>query len=251
MTDRNKGTALVPRPSQEARRIRRMFGEIAPRYDLLNHLLSGGTDISWRNIVVRDAVNRQQRHILDVACGTGDLAFAIRRAAHPDARVVGVDFTEEMLRIAQDKTGNGYPGGVKWAQADGLRLPFADNSFDLVTIAFGIRNMESLSGALREFLRVLRPGGEVAILEFSQPENFLVRSVYHPYFLHVLPRIGALLSQKQAYMYLPFSVMHFPTRRELARMMKREGFREVRHASLSLGIAALHLGRKPRRRSAP
>ena len=232
----------VPRPGKDARRIQAMFSQIARRYDLLNHLLSGGVDIAWRRQLVRDALEPRHRRVLDVACGTADLALALRRAAHPAARVAGADFARPMLRLAQKKS----PREVKWIQADGLNLPFADNSFDLVTIAFGIRNMESLAGALAEFHRVLRPGGRVAILEFSQPENFLVRSVYHPYFLHVLPRIGAALSQRRAYLYLPHSVLHFPGRRELARRMKRTGFTRVRHASLSFGIAAIHLGEKKR-----
>lgn len=235
---------LPPKPGKEARKIQAMFDSIADRYDLLNHVLSAGTDIAWRNLVVRETLDPSYRRILDVACGTGDLALALRRKAHPKCHVVGADFTAAMLRIATVK-GAEAGGRMDWVLADGLRLPFASGTFDLVTIAFGIRNMESLEGALREFRRVLRPGGKLAILEFSQVENPLIRAVYTPYFRHVLPRIGALLSQRSAYMYLPNSVLHFPGRRELAGLMKRQGFRRVQHRALSFGIAALHIGEKP------
>jgi len=218
-----------------------MFSQIAPRYDLLNHLLSANTDIAWRRLLVREAVEPRQRRILDLACGTGDLALEMHRAARPDCEIVGADFAGPMLRRAREKS-RSTP--LSWIEADGLRLPFASESFDLVTIAFGIRNMESLEGGLAEMHRVLRPGGRVAILEFSQPENALVHALYMPYFLHVLPRIGALLSQRSAYLYLPHSVLHFPGRRELARLMKRSGFGRVRHCALSFGIAALHIGEK-------
>ncbi len=216
-----------------------MFDQIAPRYDLLNHVLSGGTDIAWRRLAVKEALRPSMRRVLDLACGTGDMAMEIRQHAHAGCEVIGADFSAPMLRKAQVKAPD---GSIAWIEADGLRLPFASESFDLVTIAFGIRNMESLEGGLREMRRVLRPGGTIAILEFSKPENAIVRGLYMPYFLHVLPRIGALLSQKSAYLYLPFSVVHFPGRKELARTMQRCGIGQVRHCALSLGIAALHLG---------
>lgn len=230
-------TSPVRPPSREARRIRRMFSQIAPRYDLLNHLLSANTDVRWRRIVVDEAVNHSQRRILDLACGTGDLAIEMSRHAHPGCQIIGADFARPMLQRARQKDAS-----VPWIEADGLRLPFHDAQFDLVTIAFGIRNMESLEDALAEIHRVLKPGGTAAILEFSQPENPFIRAIYYPYFLYALPWIGALLSQKSAYLYLPSSVLHFPNRRELAHLMKKNGFSRVRHCSLSMGIAAIHLG---------
>lgn len=233
----------VPKPTQESKKIRAMFSDIAARYDLLNHLLSGNTDVAWRRLLVREAVSGGEQAVLDVACGTGDLALEIRRAIPDSAAVLGVDFAGPMLHNALRKS-RARNATITWIEGDGLRLPFADNQFDLLTIAFGIRNMESLPGALREFRRVLRPGGRLAILEFSRPENPLVRAVYYPYFLHVLPRIGALLSRKSAYLYLPFSVLHFPKRGELARMMLRAGYSHVRHCALTFGIAALHIGEK-------
>ncbi len=223
-----------------------MFGEISGRYDLLNRLLSGGTDVAWRNLVVREALRPADRRIVDLACGTGDLALALRRKASSACTVVGVDFSRPMLRIARRKGARRAHRPVHWVEGDGLRLPLASNSADLMTIAFGIRNMESLDGALREMHRVLRPGGRLAILEFSRPGNTLVKALYYPYFLHVLPRLGALISNRSAYLYLPHSVLHFPGRQELARIMKRSGFGRVRHCALSFGIAALHIGEKPR-----
>lgn len=228
----------MPKPTQESATIRRMFAEIAPRYDFLNHLLSARTDIAWRRMVVRETVRPSMRRILDVACGTGDLAVEIRAAAHPDCTVVGADFVGEMLVRALDKP---RADGITWIEADGLQLPFRDESFDLATIAFGLRNMESLDAGLQEMRRVLRPGGQLAVLEFTTPENPIIRAAYMPYFLHVLPRIAATLSRKSAYMYLGQSVVHFPRRRELAACMKRNGFRRVRHCAISLGIAALHI----------
>jgi demethylmenaquinone methyltransferase/2-methoxy-6-polyprenyl-1,4-benzoquinol methylase len=234
MTKHPKGN--IPKPSQDSRRIREMFAQIAPRYDLLNRILSAGTDVAWRRLAVAESVWPGQARILDLACGTGDLALEIRRAADDAALIVGADFAGPMLRLADRKSRR-----VSWVEADGLNLPFRDQSFDLVTIAFGLRNMESLDGALREIRRILVPGGRLAVLEFSQPENAAVKALYMPYFLKVLPRIGAILSQESAYLYLPHSVMHFPGRRELARRMKQNGFSSVRHCALSFGIAALHI----------
>lgn len=235
-------TPPVPKPSQETERIQQMFAEIADRYDLLNRILSGYTDVAWRRLVVDEVVTPETRRVLDLACGTGDLALEIRRAAHKDCEIIGADFSGPMLRHAHRKD---RTGAVRWIEADGLKLPFKDEQFDLLTIAFGIRNMESMEKGLSEMFRVLRPGGTLAILEFSQPENRAIRSLVQPYFLHVLPRIGALLSQRSAYLYLPFSILHFPGRRELARIIRRSGFGRVRHCALTFGIAAVHIARKP------
>lgn len=242
-TPSNNPAPPIPKPGQEAGKIRAMFDSIAHRYDLLNHLLSGGTDIAWRRYAVSKILQGGERRVLDLACGTGDLALEIQRRVNPGAEVIGVDFSGGMLRLAHQKNST----DVQWIQGDGLRLPFPDGTFDLVTIAFGIRNMESLEGGLREIHRVLRPGGRLGILEFSKPENPLVRTVYMPYFLHVLPRIGALLSRRSAYLYLPHSVLHFPNRYELASKMRDAGFGRVRHRPLTLGIAALHIGDRKRK----
>ncbi len=230
------------KPSQEPTAIRSMFAQIADRYDLLNHLLSGGTDIAWRNMAVKEVMTGQETMILDLACGTGDLAMALERSAPSDCKVVGADFTGPMLQLAQKKKSG---AAIDWIQGDGLNLSFSDNSFDLVTVAFGIRNMASLERALSECLRVLKPGGKLLILEFSKPDNPIIRTLYMPYFIHILPRIAALISNRSAYRYLPMSVLHFPNRKELARQMLQSGFVKVRHCALSFGIAAIHIGSKP------
>jgi demethylmenaquinone methyltransferase / 2-methoxy-6-polyprenyl-1,4-benzoquinol methylase len=231
----------IPKPGQETNKIRTMFNQIAGRYDLLNRVLSGGIDRAWRRRATRDSIITDQRNILDLACGTGDLALELRKAAHADATVIGADFSDPMLRKAQEKS---TQVRISWVEADGLKLPFPDNHFDLVTIAFGIRNMESLDKALKEINRVLKPNGLLTILEFTQPKNWLIRAAYYPYFLYVLPLLGVLLSQKSAYLYLPHSVLHFPNRKQLANKMKRHGYHQVRHCALTFGIAAIHQGRK-------
>lgn len=236
----------VPRPTQRSEDIRGMFADIAPRYDVLNRILSGGTDILWRRRAAREGLAAVEgappRRILDLACGTGDLALELRRQS-PGAQVYGADFTRAMLSLAREKSPRAGRA-VRWVEADGLHLPFADATFDLVTIAFGIRNMESLDRGLREMRRVLRPGGALCVLEFTPPENALVRSVVIPYFLHVLPRVGAALSRKSAYLYLPHSILHFPARRELAARMRANGLRRVRHATLQFGVAAIHVANR-------
>lgn len=221
-----------------------MFGQVAQRYDLLNHLLSANTDVAWRRCTVEACLTGSERAILDLACGTGDLTLEIARRANPAAQIVGADFTGAMVRLAKEK-GDREGAAVGWLEADGMKLPFRDGQFDLLTIGFGIRNMESLEGALREMRRVLRPGGRVAILEFTKPESALMRYLYVPYFQHVLPRIAATLSRKSAYLYLQASVMNFPNRRQLARTMQRCGFVRVRHCALSFGIAAIHIAERP------
>ncbi|MCC6548092.1 bifunctional demethylmenaquinone methyltransferase/2-methoxy-6-polyprenyl-1,4-benzoquinol methylase UbiE [Candidatus Sumerlaeota bacterium] len=230
------------KPSRNPNEIRRMFSDIAQRYDLLNHLLSANTDVAWRRRTVEAAVTGREAAILDLACGTGDLTLEIARHAAPDVQIVGADFTGPMLRIAQQKDTR---TGVGWVEADGMQLPFPDGHFDLLTNAFGLRNMESLEGALHEMRRVLRPGGRMAILEFTRPDSRLLRWFYVPYFQHVLPRLAAMLSRKTAYLYLQSSVMNFPNRRELARTMQRCGFVRVRHCALSFGIAAIHIAERP------
>lgn len=230
-----------PTVSKEARRIQSMFGAIAPVYDLLNHLLSLNIDQAWRRFAVRASLRPTDRRVLDVACGTGDLTAQLQRAASPGTQVVGVDFCEPMLRRAARKQ------PLPFLLADGLRLPFADRSFDLLTIGFGLRNMESFEAGLREMRRVLRPGGRLAILEFTTPSNPIIRAVYLLYFRRLLPAIGNLVSRSEAYGYLSRSVLEWPSPRELARILKRCGYRRVRHAELSLGIAVLHIAeRAPR-----
>ena len=222
-----------------------MFGRIAGRYDLLNHLLSGNVDKRWRRLVARtlQPALAEGAHALDVACGTGDLSLALEGAGR--ARVVGLDFCRPMLEIARRKAGEGA-STIPFVEGDALRLPFADRSFEVVTIAFGLRNLSSVERGLAELLRVLKPGGRAGILEFSSPVVPGFRALFEFYFTRVLPRIGGLVSgSRGAYEYLPDSVRKFPDQKRLAEMMRGAGFEEVGYKNLTGGIAALHTGRRP------
>jgi demethylmenaquinone methyltransferase/2-methoxy-6-polyprenyl-1,4-benzoquinol methylase len=241
--------------SKEAGRIRRMFADISPRYDLLNHLLSLNADVAWRRAAVRALDLTAGSAVLDVCTGTGDLAleaWAIlqRRGG---GLVVGSDFTPEMLRIGEAKRLRRGAGAVRFVAADTLQLPFADASFDAVTVAFGIRNVSDLEGGLREMLRVLRPGGRAAVLEFSARPGGVLERAYGFYFRRLLPLVGGWISRsrsgRDAYSYLPASVHEFPTPAELAGVLEAAGFAEVRFRALTFGIAVLHLAVRPAARA--
>lgn len=236
--------------AEAARRVRELFGSIAPRYDFLNHLLSFSFDRLWR----RRAVGRV-RHVLrpgaralDVCCGTGDLTFAIESGASKGGgrvEIVGGDFVHGMLVRAGAKAA--WRGSrSRFLALDALRLPFADRSFDLVSMAFGFRNLANYDAGIGEFLRVLRPGGMLAILEFSEPPGALFGPLYRFYFERILPAIGGLISgSRQAYGYLPASVSRFPGPAELAERLRAAGFASVRFELWMGGIVALHLAQRP------
>ena len=240
-----------PRIEKDAAQIRSMFAAISPRYDLLNHVLSLNIDRSWRRRTVQALQLDPSSKVLDVCTGTADLAFELAKAVDPlqGGRVIGGDFTEEMIRIAARKRGERTLGSPGLCVADTMRLPFADGSFDAVTVAFGIRNVASLEVGLKEMLRVLRPGGQAAILEFTTPKLKVVRTMYHAYFHRVLPRVGAWLSRSSAgrgaYQYLPNSVSEFPQPEELSAHLRACGFVDARFESLTCGIACLHLATRP------
>ena len=219
-----------------------MFAGIAGRYDLLNHLLSGNIDKRWRRLVAKtlQPVLVERARVLDVACGTGDLSLVLSRAGA--ARVVGLDFCRPMLEIARQKAETDSRA-VPFVEGDALRLPFADGTFDVVTIAFGLRNLAGVQEGLRELRRILRPGGRIAILEFSSPVVPGFRALFRFYFTRVLPRIGGLVSgSRGAYEYLPDSVSRFPDQKRLAELMHEAGFEGVSYRNLTGGIAALHTG---------
>ena len=233
--------------SEHARRVREMFAGIASRYDLLNHLLSGNTDKRWRRLVARKlqpALSVDGARALDVACGTGDLALAL--AAVTKARIVGTDFCRPMLEIATRKASTNV-SEIPFIEGDALKLPFADEAFNAVSIAFGLRNLSNVEEGLRELRRVLKPSGRVAILEFSRPVVPGFRALFQFYFTRVLPKLGGIISgSRGAYEYLPDSVSRFPDQKRLAAMMRETGFEEVEYQNLTGGIAALHLGTRPR-----
>ncbi len=222
-----------------SRAVREMFTAIAPRYDLLNHLLSANVDKLWWRRTARTfatILSEPGAQVLDLCCGTGDMAFALRREG-ADARITGADFSHAMLVLASAKTSGQYP--VKWIEADALQLPFPDQSFDLLTSAFGFRNLADYDAGLHEIRRVLRPGGEYGILEFNEPEGFLGK-LYNVYFKSILPRVGRLISgAPSAYAYLPASVARFPAPPEMLARMRAVGFREVSWTPYTFGIAGL------------
>jgi demethylmenaquinone methyltransferase/2-methoxy-6-polyprenyl-1,4-benzoquinol methylase len=231
--------------NEQARRVRDMFATIAARYDLLNHVLSGNIDRKWRRRVAETLAARLPRRarILDVACGTGDLSLTLFETI--EAIVIGIDFCRPMLEIAACKTSK-QASNVSLVEGDALRLPFADCSFDAVTIAFGLRNLTSLEIGLKEFRRVVKPGGNVAVLEFSKPGSAAFRWLFQFYFKNLLPVFGGLISgSRSAYQYLPDSVSKFPDQEHLASTMRDLGFADVQFQNLSGGIAALHLGSRP------
>jgi demethylmenaquinone methyltransferase/2-methoxy-6-polyprenyl-1,4-benzoquinol methylase len=222
-------------------RIREMFDQISPRYDLLNHLLSLNSDVLWR----RKAVERlgPVQRVLDVCSGTGDMAFELRRRW--GARVVGSDFAYRMLEVGQAKARRkSLQHVVGFQQADTLRLPFRDASFDAATVAFGIRNVVDAPRGIGEMARVVRPGGKVLILEFTLPRNAVLRWGYLAYFGNVLPRIGRMIARSEidAYRYLPDSVARWPSPDELKAQMERAGLKDVEYDLLFGGVAAIHIG---------
>jgi demethylmenaquinone methyltransferase/2-methoxy-6-polyprenyl-1,4-benzoquinol methylase len=231
-------------------RIRRMFGNIAPSYDLLNHLLSLNIDRYWRWRTTRLVPPVGDAPILDVCTGTGDLALAYDRAARHRVPIVGTDFCHEMLIPARDKARRaGAAMTLTFLEADTQQLPFADDVFQITAVAFGLRNVTDTDRGLAEMVRVTRPGGRVAILEFSQPRHWFFGRMYRFYFRRLLPLIGQMVSRSKdnAYRYLPASVMEFPDGEALAERLRRHGLTEVRWHPLTLGIATLYVGVKPER----
>jgi demethylmenaquinone methyltransferase/2-methoxy-6-polyprenyl-1,4-benzoquinol methylase len=228
--------------AEASTKVREMFTRIAPRYDLLNHVLSLQLDRIWRARVARilkPILSRPDAVVLDLCCGTGDLALALSKAG--PARIVGADFAHPMLVQAHAKSG----ARITFLEADALRLPFEDGSLDLLTTAFGFRNLANYESGLREIMRVLRPGGTVAILEFTEPAAGFLGDVYRWYFRVVLPRIGGMLSgDRVAYTYLPRSVARFCRPGQLAGLMESVGYRDVSYRVWTLGTVALHMGRR-------
>lgn len=228
-------------------RVRGMFGEIAPKYDRMNHLLSMNVDRYWRWKTVRLAPPIGKAPILDVCTGTGDLALAYYRRAKGEVPVFATDFCPEMLVIAEEKKKRaGIDSRLTFLEADTQSLPFDADTFQLVTVAFGLRNVADTDGGLRDMTRVCQPNGRVVVLEFSHPQRQPMRSLYGWYFRNVLPRLGHLLtrSSHQAYDYLPESVGQFPQGEQLARKMRNAGMRDVIIHPLTCGIATLYIGRK-------
>ena len=230
-------------------RIRRMFGEIAPWYDFLNHLLSLNIDKRWRDRTAKLVPPLPDAGpILDLCTGTGDLALTYDRAARGVVPIVGADFCHEMLvRAAQKAHAAGAGSRVRFVEADAQALPFPADTFQIVTVAFGLRNITDTDAGLAEMVRVAKPGGRIAILEFSKPRHWLLGRLYRWYFRYALPLVGQILcrNKESAYRYLPESVLKFPDYEELAAKLRAHGLTEVRYEPLTFGVATLYVGVKP------
>ena len=226
--------------------VRATFSSVAPRYDLANHWLSGGIDFYWRHQLVQSAARNRPVDVLDLATGSGDVLFALRNGLVDQARLTGLDFCEPMLdcaRAKRAKKGLGE-GANQFLTGDCLDLPFEDASFDLVTIAFGLRNLADRAKGLSEMLRVLRPGGRLIVLEFSQP-YFWFRPFYYLYLRGVLPWVARWMTgDRDAYLYLGSSISEFPDRAGLCREIEKSGFSQVQAKALTFSIVALHEGVK-------
>lgn len=228
----------------KAEAIENMFDAVAPRYDLLNRVLSLGIDRYWRSRAVRTLSDVQLTRVLDVATGTADLALKIQRTLRP-RETVGIDLSTEMLRLGQKKIDRkGLGSRISLVEGDAAALPFDDDSFDAAFVAFGVRNFEDLDAGLGDIQRVLRSGGSLVVLEFSQPRTFPIKQLYGWYSKHVLPRIGGLLSPDEgAYEYLPSSVAAFPDGPDFLNRLVDVGFTDVQWEPLTFGIASLYTGR--------
>ncbi|MGZ5538474.1 MAG: bifunctional demethylmenaquinone methyltransferase/2-methoxy-6-polyprenyl-1,4-benzoquinol methylase UbiE [Chthoniobacterales bacterium] len=235
-------------PGSAARAVREMFTSIAPRYDLLNHVLSFNIDRMWWRRTARafrHILSRSDARILDLCCGTGDMTFALRRQAGKSSpQILGADFSHAMLQRATAKSlssGDSRPG---WIEADALNLPFPREHFHLVTSAFGFRNLADYDAGLSEIARVLRPGGECGILDFGEPKG-IMGALYRIYFKQILPRVGTIISGVRGpYAYLPASVERFPPPEEMLQRMRKAGFAETTWTPYTFGIAGLYRGKK-------
>ncbi len=220
--------------------VQSMFNNIAPKYDLLNHLLSAGIDKIWRRKVRKILTPDQPEIILDVATGTGDLAIELAKL--PVKKIIGIDIAEDMLEIGRKKIAKKrLENIIELKSGDSENIRFEDNHFDAITVAFGVRNYANLEKGLREMYRVLKPGKKAAILEFSKPASFPMKQVYQYYFNHILPAVGRMVSKdKSAYTYLPQSVARFPENKDFLSVLRKAGFKNPGQKRLTFGIATLY-----------
>jgi demethylmenaquinone methyltransferase / 2-methoxy-6-polyprenyl-1,4-benzoquinol methylase len=227
---------------QFASQVNTMFDRIARHYDAMNSLMTAGMHHRWRQRAADRALLREGDRALDVCCGTGDLALELARHVGPSGSVIGCDFSEPMLDIARAKSVQGGAATVRFEYADALQLPYDDRSFDAVTVGFGVRNLADLDRGLAEMARVLRPGGRLVILEITQPRRPPLSFFYSLWFDRIVPLLGALAGDRDAYTYLPESVRSFPSPRGLAERMDAAGLESIRVTILAGGIIAIHSG---------
>jgi demethylmenaquinone methyltransferase / 2-methoxy-6-polyprenyl-1,4-benzoquinol methylase len=239
---------VTPYNSQQATKkeqVADMFNNISGTYDFLNHFMSLGIDIIWRKKAINELKKDKPKHILDVATGTGDFAFEALGMLDPE-KITGIDISEGMLEIAKQKIAKrNLSGRFTVRTGDSENLPFDSNSFDAVTVAYGVRNFENLEAGLADMFRVLKPGGKVVILEFSKPKGFPIKQLYNFYFNYITPSIGKLFSKdSRAYSYLPESVAAFPDGNSFVTLMDKVGYKQTKHRSLTFGICSIYTGIK-------
>lgn len=231
-------------PDDKTKKVQDLFNRVASKYDLMNDLMSGGLHRLWKHEMIQTLAPQPNWTILDVAGGTGDIAFKILKA-QPSARVTVCDLTPGMLAVGQQRASTPAPRTLQWVCGDAAHLPFPSNSVDAYTIAFGLRNVTEMQLALEETHRVLKPGGRFLCLEFSQVQYPVLNKIYEKYAFGIIPKIGQFIAEDEAaYQYLVESIVRFPPQAELKQMMMEAGFEQVRYSNLSGGIAALHGGWK-------
>ncbi len=232
---------------EKAGKVAEVFHSVAGNYDLMNDLMSGGIHRVWKRVTIEMSGVRPGHHVLDIAGGTGDLAAKFSRIVGPEGTVVLADINDSMLKVGRDRlVDRGITDNVRFSQADAQHLPFPDNTFDVITIAFGLRNVTDKDMALRSMLRVLKPGGKLLVLEFSKPPNPLLSKIYDGYSFNVLPRLGKLFANDaNSYQYLAESIRMHPNQETLFQMMDNAGFENTDYHNMTGGIVALHRGVKP------
>ena len=229
----------------DAQAVNRFFSDIAPEYDLANRVMSSGVDVLWRRYLARRVSASKPERLLDLATGSGDVAFTLAKKVRSAREILGMDFCQPMLDVAIKKKARARNGDmISFQQGDCLNLPLEDNAFDTVTISFGLRNLEDRHRGLMEMKRVLRPGGRLLVLEFTQPDRW-IRSLYYWYLKRVIPKLsGKITGNEDAYEYLSASIEQFPEKAELALELERAGFSNIRAKGLTFSIAAVHEGTK-------
>lgn len=232
---------------EKAGKVAEVFHSVAGNYDLMNDLMSGGIHRLWKRVTIEMSGVRPGHHVLDIAGGTGDLAAKFSRIVGPEGTVVLADINDSMLKVGRDRlVDRGITDNVRFSQADAQHLPFPDNTFDVITIAFGLRNVTDKDMALRSMLRVLKPGGKLLVLEFSKPPNPLLSKIYDGYSFNVLPKLGKLFAKDaDSYQYLAESIRMHPNQETLLQMMDTAGFESTDYHNMTGGIVALHRGVKP------
>ena len=233
-------------PSDKTKLVEGVFDNVASRYDLMNDLMSGGIHRLWKNRFVQMMHPRANRKLLDVAGGTGDIAFRYRKAAGESAKITVCDINKEMLKVGRDRAiDRGYLKGFEWVEGNAETLPFDDREFHLYSIAFGLRNVTHIDDALSEAFRVLKPGGQFFCLEFSHLKNATLQKMYDEYSFRIIPKIGEIVAKdRDSYQYLVESIRQFPKQAELSARLETAGFENVKVVNLSGGIAAIHIGNK-------